>query len=240
VKEAKQAKGVIREHVAPEALLDFFIATCAQENIDINTCICIQNLWLTKHNFLWLIRGAGGNTRTKNLLLTEFAKQAWGNSPYLLLIDRDIAFSPEQVDMLLEDLQAGYDFVGGCYPTKDGTQLTSHLEGGILIDGTVKPIQWLASGFVGMTRKLLQKMIKQLDLPLMHREEWCEMYPFGEQIRCQTPSGEWMWLSEDYDFCNKVRAVGEEAYLDTRVTVGHVGPKLVTINDVVKTQEKEK
>lgn len=218
----------------------FFIGTCAQENVDMTTCLCIQSLRLTGHNFVWIVLGVGGNARTKNVLMTQFVRQEWGVSPYLIFLDRDIVFDMPHIDMLLEDLQAGYNYVGGCYPVKDASQLASHDPEGITFDRTVKPIRWLASGFAGVTRQLLQKMIKQLDLPLLHRGENIEFYPFGEQIRYKTPEDTWMWLSEDYDFCNKVREIGEEAYLDTRITVGHVSAKLVTVNDVVKYQAKEK
>ena len=234
-KKKKQPEQGVASPVRPF----FFIATVAQDNIDMTTCICVQALRLTGHDFIWQIRGVGGNTRTKNVLMTEFVQQKWGVGSYLIFLDRDIVFDIPHIDMLLEDLQAGYGYVGGCYPVKDGTQLASHNPEGIDLDGTVKPIQWLASGFAGVTRQLLQKMVKQLDLPLLHRGEPIEFYPFGEQIRYKTPDDIWMWLSEDYDFCNKVRAIGEEAYLDTRVTVGHVSAKLVTINDVIRNQTEE-
>jgi hypothetical protein len=230
----KKVKG---EPQTPAVSPFFFIGTVAQDNVDIDTCLCIQALRLSNHDFIWVIQGAGGNTRTKNIIMTDFVKQKWGQSPYLIFVDRDITFEPYQIDLILEDLQAGYDYVGGAYPVKDGSYLASWAKGGIEFDNTVKPIQWLSSGFTGMTRKLLQKMVKQLDLPLLHKGERMEFYPFGEQIRYKIDDI-WMWLSEDYDFCNKVRDVGGEVYLDTRVTVGHVGVKLVTIKDVLKNQEK--
>jgi hypothetical protein len=236
----KKTSGEPREYIPPSVSPHFFIGTIAHSDVDVSTCLCIQTLRLTGHDFNWIIMDYGGNSRTRNILMTQFLRQEWGNSAYMIFIDRDIAFNPEHVDMILEDLQNGYQFVGGLYGVRDSRHFAQWNKSGFDIDGTVKPIDWVATGFSGVTRKLLQKMVKELDLPLLHKGEPVEFYPFGEQQRYKTPEGNDMWLSEDYDFCNKVRKVKEKSYLDTRVTVGHIGTKLITCKDVMANLQKEK
>lgn len=236
----KKTKVEPQEYKTPAVSPYFFVGTVAQDDIDVTTCLCIQNLRLTDHNFHWVIMSYGGNSRTKNVLITQFLQQKWGNSAYLIFIDRDIVFNPDHVDMILEDLQNGYDFVGGLYGVRDGKHFAQWNKDGFIVDGSIVPIDWLSFGFTGITRKLLQKMVKKLELPLLHKGESVEFYPFGEQKRYKTDGDFWMWLSEDYDFCIKVREVGSHAYLDTRVTVGHVGSKLITCNDVIANLKKEK
>lgn len=231
------------EYNLPPSSPNFFIGTIANSDVSVSTCLCIQTLRLTGHQFTWIILDYGGNSRSRNVLMTQFLKQSWGNSAYMVFIDRDIAFNPEHVDMILEDLQNGYQFVGGLYGVKDAKHFAQWNKEGYDIDGSVRPIDWVATGFSGVSRKLLQKMVKELNLPLLHKGEAVEFYPFGEQMRYKTPEGIDMWLSEDYDFCNKVRQVGEKAYLDTRVTVGHIGAKLITCKDVInnlKIEQEEK
>jgi hypothetical protein len=239
--EKTGSEGGSQEYTIPTGSPHFFIGTIAQDDIDVSTCLCIQTLRLTGHDFHWIIMGFGGNSRTRNILMTQFLQQKWGsNSPYLVFIDRDIVFNPDHVDMILEDLMNGYEFVGGLYGVKDAGHFAQWNKEGFVIDGSILPIDWLSTGFTGITRKLLQKMVKKLDLPLLHKGENIEFYPFGEQTRYKTPDGVWMWLSEDYDICNKIRSVGEKAYLDTRIAVGHVGTKLITARDVVKNLEATK
>ena len=217
---------------------DFIIATNAQEDISCETVLSVQNLWLLGYRFLWVMLGVGGASRTKNVLLTQFYNQQWGECEKLILLDRDIAFNPEQLGNIVCDLDE-YGLVGGCYTVRDGKFLSSHgFDGVVTMNNEIQAVEWLAFGFTGITLSFLKNMKEKLDLPLLHIEEDWAFYPWGEQYRYQHPDGQWMWLSEDYDFCRKAREIGEHAYLDTRVWVGHIGSRMQVVQDAIAEMQR--
>jgi len=219
---------------------DFILTTNAQLDVTVGTILSVEQLRLRGFKFIWHIEGGSGAARTRNLVTTKFLQQ--NLAPFLIIVDRDIVFSPEDIGFLLEDLRNEYDLVGGCYAVKNGTQLaTIGLDkGDIDLDGTVKEVQWLATGFLGVSRRLIQRMVERLELPLMHQGQWSEAYPFFGEFHHYDATWGWMWLTEDYAFCEKARAVGTRPYLDTRIWVGHIGNKQWDVLDVIKYCNKDR
>lgn len=222
-----------------QGFLDFVIGTHAQNDIHASTALSVQRLYPRKHKFFWDIRGAGGAARTRNIICTKFLQQK--PADYLIFIDRDIIFEPNDVQYILDDLKE-YELIGGCYAVKDASQLASYgMEGhgGITLDRKVREVIWLATGFMGIHRNLLEKMVEKLNLPLMHKGQWSEAYPFFAQ-RAIEEKGEWIWLTEDYDFCDKARQVGVKPHIDTKVQVRHVGDYAYTVAEVVENGLKSR
>lgn len=91
---------------------------------------------------------------------------------------------------------------------------------------------------MGITKRLLARMVKELQLPLLHANEGeMRSYPFFEDrwIRIATPDASGtthIWLSEDWDFCEKARQIGVRSYIDTSVVLGHQGTTIRTMADV--------
>jgi len=217
-----------------QGFLDFIIGTHAQNDVHSGTALSVQRLHARGHKFFWDLRGAGGAARTRNVICTKFIQQK--PSDYLIFIDRDIIFEPTDVQYILDDLKE-YKLVGGCYAVKDASQLSSYgIEGhgGITLDRKVREVLWLATGFMGIRRDFLEEMVEKLNLPLMHKGQWSEAYPFFAQRYIMDDKGEWIWLTEDYDFCDKARQVGAKAYIDTKVQVRHVGDYAYTVAEVVE------
>ncbi|MBM3120295.1 MAG: glycosyltransferase [Chloroflexi bacterium] len=158
----------------------------------------------------------------------------WGD--YAIFIDDDIVFTPEHIEKLYEDMKSGYHLVGGGYPTRTGTQLSSyglHEHGGIQVDGQVHEIKWLATGFMGFTRQLLTDMVEKLNLPLLHKGSWCECYPWFVFVTHNSQAGTPMFFSEDWEFCEKAKQCGYKVHMDTSIMLGHIGEKVYTIVDVI-------
>jgi len=222
-----------------QGFLDFVIGTHAQNDVHASTALSIQRLYPRGHKFFWDVRGAGGAARTRNVICTKFMQQK--PSDYLIFVDRDIIFEPTDIQYILDDLKE-YKLVGGCYAVKDGTQLASYGKeghGGVTLDRKVREVQWLATGFMGIHRTLLEEMVEKLNLPLMHKGQWSEAYPFFAQRPAKDEVGEWIWLTEDYDFCDKARQVGVKPYIDTKVQVRHVGDYAYTVSEVVENGLKQ-
>jgi len=172
--------------------------------------------------------------RLRSVAITQFYTHEWAD--YFIFLDDDIVFSPNHLLKIYEDLKAGYRLVGGLYPTRNGSQLSSYgggEDGGILLDGAIKDIKWLATGFMGIAKSLLKDMVEKLNLPLLHKGMWCECYPFFIFKNDET-----MLFSEDWEFCEKAKKVGDRIYADTSVLLGHVGERVMTVKDVIENTEK--
>lgn len=217
---------------------EFAVGTSATSDIAIGTVGSMMALCQT-YKFGWDIMGAGDVTRTRNILATRFLKA--NEALYLIYIDRDLVFTPTDVERLLEGLRGGYDLIGGCYIIKSAANLASSGNGQekLVMDGTVKEVKYLATGFMGVTRILLEKMVVELDLPVMHKGGEMEAYPFFEQMRHNDPDWGDMWLSEDYDFSLKARQVGVKSYLDTSIRLGHLGNALWRVDGSVESKHRK-
>jgi len=194
-------------------------------DVAIETVMAVEALRMVPYKFGWDLGGYGGYARTRNVMATRFLKM--GLAPYFIVVDRDIVFNADAIAQLLDDLKNGCDLVGGCYVVKDGKSLATCAggTGKIPIESGLVDVRWLSTGFGAFSAKLLDKMVKELDLPLMHKGDPMEAYPFFEDHAIQADNGEWMWASEDYDFSDKARSVGITPYLDVRVWADHVGKK---------------
>ena len=209
--------------------------------------------------------------RSRSIACTTFLDKT--EIPYMLFIDDDIGFTYRDVLKIYNHLVKGYDVVGGLYPVKGAGQVSSYGWDGVLsFDGTVKDIEYLATGFMGISRKILLKIKDELKLPLLNPEDWSRCYPFFECGRCYPKDELWkhmkhvlgkqltqkvfddlttlfgaptrkkghrLYISEDWDFCEKARKVGANIYADTTVQLGHMRESLYTCKDVVDIQGRE-
>ncbi len=172
--------------------------------------------------------------RARSVACTLFLEK--GLSEYMLFIDDDISFKPTDIEMIYEELRHGKDLVGGCYPVKRAEQLASW--GNVKIDGTVQLCEYVATGFMGISLKLLQGMRDKLELPLLHPDISCRCYPFFESGRGKTSGGDPIYISEDWDFCDKARQAGFTPYLHTGVWLGHEGPTIFTVEEAIENMQK--
>jgi len=183
-------------------------------------------------------------TRCRSTLLGNFMESP---ASHLLFVDADIAFTPAQV---LRLLRAGRDFAAGMYPIKalnwNHAALHQRLHGetgetACLMyvgtpcppaereteDGMVTAI-YAGTGFMLVTRAAVERLIAaypQTRYRAIHA--WpppAEPAPerhalFDTMILPET--GE--YLSEDYAFCHRWRAIGGRIWLDTTCRLTHVG-----------------
>ncbi len=205
--------------------VEFIIGTNAESDVCIGTIKAVEDLRVVPYKFGWDISGFGGYARTRNVMVTRFLQMKL--APYFIVVDRDIVFSRQAIDYLLEDMKNGYDLVGGCYVVKDGSHLASCAagDGKIPIDSTLVEVKWLSTGFGAFSRNLLESMVDKLALPLMHKGTAFESYPFFEDHVMYDSERGYLWASEDYDFSDKARRIGVIPYLDTRIWADHIGMK---------------
>ncbi len=227
-------------------MFDFLLCTTTVASVEMETCWSVEKAHLKGlDKFMWVFQGGSLTARQRNTFLTNFITKE-GLPPYLIFLDSDIVFEPEDLHRIAQDLKAGYDLIGGDYAVKSAMQSSNYGFGGeIVSDGTILEIQFLSTGFMGMSKKLVVDMKDKLNLPLLHKGEWCEEYPFMENkytvIDPPAKDGESaIFLSDDWDFCEKARKCGYKIYLDTSVRLAHKGSQLIRMSDVAANQKRWK
>ena len=221
---------------------DFMLVTVCHRNVEGPTCWSVEKAHLAGLNFLWIPSpGDALVGRARSMHATHFLETR--KAPHLIFLDSDIVFEPEDLKKLNQRQKEGYDLIGGAYTVKTAAQLAHY--GPVLFDGTVQEVRFLSTGFTGISRRLLELMVKKLRLPRLNSKDWTANYPFfesGARTGLKDMSSPDIYISEDWDFGMKARRVGVRAYLDTSIKVGHLGQKIWTVQDLFEheAQEQEK
>lgn len=202
--------------------VDFTVTTIADKDIAIQT-VSGMVIAMYKYKFIWDLGSKGSYNKSKNNKWTNFLLE--DTSPYIIHIDRDMVFTQQDLDYIVEDLRAGYDLVGAAYNVHSGKHLTAWgIDGeGIEFNGKMQEVLYMSQGFCGISRRVLQKIVDELKLPILDAKNDLIQYPFCMDAMDEQPVIGKMWLSEDYYFCNLCKKVGVVPVVDTRVNVGHAG-----------------
>ncbi len=188
---------------------------------------------------------AGGDaliTRARSVLVSKFLDTP--GATHLLFVDADIAFEPEQVWRLL---RADKDFVAAFYPLKAidwdavpqrvvageslhgaglsyvGTLLEPHER-----EGDFAKARYAGTGFQLIKRCVFERLIAahpELRFGAVHAQAGgvppsANLYALFD---CLIDPETGAYLSEDYAFCRRWRALGGEIWLDLRSKLTHVG-----------------
>jgi len=141
--------------------------------------------------------------------------------PYMIFIDDDIIFTTQDIIKLYESMKSGYDVIGGIYPVRGASQLSSYAFGGHMpMDGKIYEIEYLATGFMGISRRCLQKIKDELKPPWLNPNDWSQCYPFFASGRCLNPQ----LFDELYTSLGK-NTMSKKSLMNTLTRVGvHVRP----------------
>ncbi len=194
---------------------------------------------------LALLDGDALITRARSVLVARFLDLT--TATHLLFVDADIGFEPEQV---LRLLAADKDFCAAFYPLKStdwdavprravaGETLASAAltyvglledEAVRRTDGAFATATYAGTGFQLIKRRVLERMIAahpELRFATTHARAGAlpasgNMFALFDPI---VEPGTGTYLSEDYSFCRRWRALGGEIWLDLRSRLTHVGP----------------
>ena len=262
---------------------DLFIAFVSHRTISIPTMHSLELLRLAgtegKLPFTYtqgIFTGDALLSRTRSQAMTKFLEGT--DIPYMIFIDDDQEFQPIHVIKIYNHLKTGkYGMIGGIYPVRGASQLSSYgWEGKLAMDGKVRDIEYLATGFMGIARWALEKVVDKLNLPIVNQADWARCYPFMEVGRRYSdkdakpfltsfinkkhvkekvteedlktllrqfgittrPHGDSIYISEDWDLCDKFRDAGIRCYVDTSVQIGHMKETMHQCQDVEDIQLK--
>jgi SAM-dependent methyltransferase len=214
---------------------DFTIYICSYGDTKDATALSLEQLH--QHtNYRFDVRWVTGDAligRSRSRAASHFL---WcDDSPYMIFVDGDIVFLPDDITKIYRSMEAGYDIVAGAYSVGDGTFLAIHCTDPVSLDGKIHEAKYVSTGFMGISRKALKTIKNDLQLPLLHKGEWCECWPFFESGALPE---EKKYLSEDWDFCRKAQKCGIKSWFHTGVLVGHFKGRIVTAQEAVANMNK--
>jgi hypothetical protein len=183
--------------------------------------------------------------RARSTLVAAFMDQP--QATHLLFVDADIAFTPDQFHRML---RFDKDFVAGLYPLKtiDWEAVPARVVGGEKLDGaglsyvgtlldpTMRKVedgfataQYAGTGFQLIKRKVFERLIAahpELRFQSIHAlaREAPKSQNLYALFDCLIDPESGVYLSEDYAFCQRWRALGGDIWLDLQSKLTHVGP----------------
>lgn len=199
------------------------------------TAWCLERAHQEGVPILWMpFPGDALIGRIRSIAATQFLERL--PIDYMLFLDSDIEFQSDDLRRIYGDMvEKGYELIGGVYTVRGGQRLAHYgINQRILVNGEITEVAYLSTGFMGIAKTLLQKMVAELHLPVCHpKNEQFRCYPFFESgSHFYEPDGEWIYRSEDWFFCDLARQVGVKPYLDTSIRLGHRGEKTYRIQDM--------
>jgi len=183
-----------------------------------NSCLSLQEEFLAKGiDHSWLTTGNESLiTRARNTSVATFMKTDF---EFLLFIDADIEFSPEDVAKLW-NLQEKVSC--GAYSMKRMDKpVSAWKDGKLVILGELSestPVDYAGTGFLMIHRSVFEQMKEEYP-ELKHEEGHVgECYAFFD-----TEIVDGVYMSEDFNFCRLWRNMGGEIILDPSIKLGHHG-----------------
>ncbi|MFT4076437.1 MAG: hypothetical protein QM647_13005 [Asticcacaulis sp.] len=176
-------------------------------------------------------------TRSRNTLVSAFLAS---EATHIMFIDADIGFAPEHVERMLE---ADKPLVAGIYPLKvrdwallDGMtppdEASLHYVGTPFDDaewdGDFATGAYAGTGFMLIRRDCIEAMREAYPtLKYGHVHAFPRAKDLGTEhvalFECMIEEGSGLYLSEDFAFCQRYRAIGGKVWLDTKGELTHVG-----------------
>lgn len=175
--------------------------------------------------------------RQCNKMANDFLKT---DCDRMLIIDTDIIFTRRHIDNLLSH---DVELVYGIYPKKDERGdpcLCTFYE--TPLDGDLATVRRCGRGFMLVKRSLIERMKEDNGGPALRyhnhgKIEW-DFFPSGpvtgefSALEGVDADGYPMreWISEDWFFCERARALGVPTLVDVRIDLDHEGGKIFRLN----------
>jgi hypothetical protein len=166
-------------------------------------------------------------TMARNALVNEFLKT---DATDMLFIDSDVIVTPDDVLRLLAQ-HTGRDVTAGIYPrrAKDKRFFLDVFfdeSGDLVFDGSLMRIRRIGTGFMMISRGIIEKMIAA-------NPQWQYMNKEGTGNVAAVfdfAIKDGNFVGEDYLFCDRVTELGGKIWLDVDICLPHIGTEAFTNN----------
>ncbi len=160
-------------------------------------------------------------TRARNNLAAKMMQNE--QATHCMFIDADIRFQPESI---LYMMAAERDVIGGLYPKKSlPADYVINLSGETFVNGDLFTVDTMGTGFLMFKKHVYEKLCeahpecKYVDDVGVGKQYEPYMYSIFDTIIDEKGH----YLSEDWTFCRRWRALGGEVWAHGGVLLNHVG-----------------
>lgn len=173
--------------------------------------------------------------RSRSKIATVFLKDR--DDDILWFLDDDIVTnSQDMTRMMWEMWKYDLDILGAPYVLKSESEKAfaiRTLEDQVDIPcgkgAEIQEVRYVSTGCMGIRRRVFEKMIEKEIVHLCHPETQ-KFYPFFCPMEYNL-NGKWIYLSEDWAFCQRARELGFKVHCDFGTKLGHIGPKVYDFDD---------
>lgn len=213
------------------------IVLCANREISVKTFDSVLRLVETRTDeFDWRPGRAAesGLLRARSIWTSKWYREHCDDG--FLMVDADIEFQPEDAEKIVRLGRETRSIAVAAYAVRDGAHLAIRAldpQAGLTFGPNLPPVEirWGATGFMYVHRDVLDAMIPTL--PLCHATQPWALWPmFDFQVVPDDLNGDLNWLSEDWTFTERARALGFKVWLDPTVTLTHWGAAPVTVRNL--------
>jgi hypothetical protein len=165
-------------------------------------------------------------SRARNKIAERFLAS---DCEYLMFIDNDILFQPEDITRLRA---YGRDIVGGVY-LKKKLPYSAVANRNIATDDVTGLLEMaeIGTGFMMISRRAFERIIEEFGTELQYKAENDETVGAYYDFFRVGVNSEGRYLSEDYFFCELARKVGIKVWLDSGILVKHKGHAVYPFDD---------
>ena len=232
---------LIRKQLGKTNVL-FTVCTHRQLNIDAMTNV-MGLFGQRKHEITFLpCKGDALIDRARSRIASYFMLET--DNDILFMVDDDESFKTEDVLKTIENVRDGMDICGGLVMLKKPQTIKQgHIDKNVLFfkdqdvyfhkDAKPVEIHMLGSGFIAIHRRVFQKMIDENIVPFCHPTD-LKFWPFFQPYPKELESGKWIYMSEDWSFCDRARNLGFKVWLDPSIFISHVGDYSWDISDCLR------
>lgn len=187
----------------------------------------------------YMFPGGDGISRARNHAVAHFLTAT--TCEYLEFIDSDILFDTTAVTRLR--FHGDRDIVIGIYPAKTERIrcIYNSLPGGNPEPDAagLMEIAYGGTGFMRIRRRVFERMIEahpelayQCDIDNDTKWDF-----FGMGVGDDPVRGTRRYLTEDWQFCNRARALGLHVWADTRIELNHIGTAVFPLQSEINRLE---
>ena len=157
-------------------------------------------------------------TMARNALVAEFLRT---DATELLFIDSDVVVKPDDILRLMA--QSGdKDITAGAYPRrlkekKFFADVYWTEDGGIEMEGSLLRVERVGTGFMLIQRHVLEQMVAAHPEWKYEDRRGPAYAVFDFQLKGDH------YMGEDYLFCDRAREMGFKVYIDSEISLPHIG-----------------
>jgi len=198
------------------------LVACNNRPIIHDSVQCLIRACLHRYNFQLLVSWGVESMidRTRAMMATQFLDS---DNDILFFLDDDILYNPEDIQLIIDDCIEKETIVAAPYLLKKPGRVLAlrplDLKQEFFIGpekGCLQEIRYAATGFMAIPRKVIADVAATMERCNKGRDS--ELFPMFLPMVYEGD-----YLSEDFAFCQRARALGYKVWLDSRIKIGHVG-----------------